>query len=116
MQEDFVTSMLGIQGYRVSDMELKGRAVIVHLERTREDYTCGRCGGVVSAGYDHKSQELHHLMFWQYQTILRFPRYRVKCPKCGVQTEALEFAKIRGPRVTRLLACLIHELVQGRYG
>ena len=110
MQEESLTSLLGIQGYRMSGIEQRDGMAIVHLERTRKDYTCGRCGGVVSAAYDHTTQELHHLMLWQYQTILRFKRYRVNCPTCGVQTEALEFANIRGPRVTHRLACLIHEL------
>ncbi len=92
---DCLTSLLRIPGYRVSGAELKCDTVIVDLERLRRDYTCGRCGRVVSAAYDHTIQELHYLMFWQYQTTLRFPRYRVNCPKCGVQTEAIEFADIR---------------------
>lgn len=111
MQEDYLTSLLGIQGYRVSAIEQRDSGtVVVHLERSRKDYICGRCGGVVSSGYDHSTHELRHLMLWEHQTILRFQRYRVKCPDCGVQTEALEFAQIRGPRVTRRLARLIHEL------
>jgi transposase len=110
VQEESLTSLLGIQGYRVTGIEQRGRMAIVHLERTRKDYTCGHCGSVVSTGYDHKPEELHHLMLWQHQTVLRFQRYRVKCPKCGVKTEAVEFADIRGPRVTHRLACLIYEL------
>jgi transposase len=47
---------------------------------------------------------------WQHQTFLLFDRYRVDCPDCGVQTEALEFADVRGPRVTRALGSLVHEL------
>lgn len=111
MQEDYLTSLLGIEGYRVSVIEQTDYStVLVDLERTRKDYICGRCGGAVSTAYDHTIQELHHLMLWQYQTILRFKRYRVNCPNCGVQTEAVEFADIRGPRVTRRLARLVHEL------
>ena len=110
MQEECLTSLLGIQGYSVSKVERRGDAAVVHLERTRMDYTCGRCGRVMSAGYDHTTEELHHLMFWQHQTILRFERYRLKCPECGVKTEAIEFADIRGPRVTHRLACFIYEL------
>ena len=86
------------------------RSVRVTLERAREDYVCGSCGQVVAGGYDHTWQELRHLTLWQHQTILRFPRYRVACPDCGVQTEALEFADVRGPRVTRALAALVYEL------
>jgi hypothetical protein len=77
VQEESLTSLLGIQGYRVSGIEQRAGMAIVHLERTRKDYTCGRCGGAVSAAYDHTTQELHHLTLWQYQTILRFKRYRV---------------------------------------
>ncbi len=111
MHEDYLTSLLAIPGYRVSAIEERGRSiVVVHLERLREDYICGRCDAAVSDGYDHTIQELRHLTLWQHQTILRFQRYRVNCPNCGVQTEAVEFADIRGPRVTRRLACLIHEL------
>jgi transposase len=61
-------------------------------------------------GYDHVWQELRHLTLWQHQTVLRFQRYRVDCPACGVRTEALEFADVRGPRVTRALSALIYEL------
>ncbi len=115
MQTDYLTKLLGIQGYRVTAVEQihnrQGCSIVrVHLERTREGYICGGCGQVVSQGYDHTWQELKHLTLWQHQTILRFPRYRVICPDCGVRTEALEFANVRGPRVTRALADLIHEL------
>ncbi len=88
-----------------------GQSVVrVELERTRQGYTCGGCGKPVSGAQDHTVQELRHLTLWQHQTILRFPRYRAICPDCGVRTEALEFADVRGPRVTRALAALIYEL------
>lgn len=115
MQKDILTTLLGIQGYKVATVEhvseVKGNNIIlVGLERTREDYVCGDCGRVVSKGYDHALQELRHLTLWHHQTILRFPRYRVECPVCGVRTEAVEFADMRGPRVTRILAAFISEL------
>lgn len=114
MQPDYLTELLGIQGYRVSAVEEigegPGRSIVrVRLERTRKDYICGRCGRSVTGGYDHCTQELRHLMLWQHQTFIQFKRYRVDCPDCGVQTEALEFAEVRGARVTRPLASLIHE-------
>ena len=84
--------------------------VRLHLKRTGEGHICGRCGRHVAGGYDHSTQELRHLMLWQHRTIIRFERYRVNCPDCGIQTEALGFIGIRGPRVTRPLASLVHEL------
>jgi len=115
MQGDYLTKLLGIQGYSVIAIEQIGAKpgsglVRLHLERTCQDYICGRCGRSVTGGYDHSTQELRHLMLWQHQTCIRFERYRLNCPDCGVQTEALEFADVRGPRVTRFLASLIYEL------
>lgn len=115
MQPDYLTTLLGIPGYRVIAVDQivgsPGRSVVrIHLERTREGYVCGGCGKRVSGAEDHSVQELRHLTLWQHQTILSFPRYRANCPDCGVRTEALEFADIRGPRVTRQLATLVYEL------
>ncbi|PIU44965.1 MAG: hypothetical protein COS95_06115 [Ignavibacteriales bacterium CG07_land_8_20_14_0_80_59_12] len=114
MPEDIITLLLGIQGFRVLSLEpvdFKGsRAVIVHLERVEKSYRCGECGRMVTQGYDSSWQEVRHLTFWQYGTILRFRRYRVNCPHCGIRTEALGFVEVRGPRVTTALSRLIYEL------
>ena len=115
MPPDYLTGLLGIQGYRVIAVEPIGNEserglVRVHLERTRRGHFCSGCGQGALQGYDHTWQELRHLPLWQHQTIVRFQRYRVDCPDCGVRTEALEFADVRGPRVTRALSALVYEL------
>lgn len=115
MPDHCLTGLLGIQGYRVSAVEhvakgAGGGLVRLQLERTRVGFICEGCGQGVLQGYDHTWQELRHLMLWQHQTIVRFPRYRVNCPDCGIRTEALDFADVRGPRVTRPLAALVYEL------
>lgn len=115
MQQDYLTPVLGIQGYCVTRIEQIGQEpgqsmVRLHLERTRQGYICSGCGQSLLHGYDHTWQERRHLTLWQHQTILRFPRYRVDCPDCGVVAEALEFAPVRGPLVTLALASIIYEL------
>ena len=114
MPVDSLTSLLAIHGFRVARLErLLGKersTVIIHLERDkRGTYRCGTCGKV-APGYDHRWYEVQHLTLWQYVTLLRFQRYRVNCPDCGIRTEALDFVGIRGPQVTRPLAALISEL------
>lgn len=106
--------LLGIQGFRVSAVERIAampahRAARVHLERIRQGHLCGGCGQA-APGYDHTWQEVQHLTLWQHLTFLRFKRYRVNCPSCGVRTEALDFVGIRGPQVTHHLARLVSEL------
>jgi transposase len=115
VQLDYLTALLGIQGYRVIGLDrIDGApgasAVRLHLERTRRGYICSGCGQGLLHGYDHAWQERRHLTLWQHQTILRFPRYRVDCPDCGVRAEALEFVPVRGPMVTLPLASMIYEL------
>ena len=61
-------------------------------------------------GYDHKMQDVRHLLWWQHPTVIRFRRYRVFCTTCGVVTEEVECLPVRGPRVTRSLAHLVYEL------
>jgi transposase len=114
MQADCLTALLGIQGFRVVRLEWQrvGKersAVIVHLERNKGNYRCSECGQT-APGYDHHWQEVQHLTLWQYLSFLRFERYRVDCPRCGIRTEALDFVGIRGPQVSRPLARLISEL------
>lgn len=114
MQQDCLTKLLGIQGFCVVKMEWQGfgkkrSAVIVHLERSKEGYVCGECGQA-APGYDHHWQEIQHVTLWQHLSFLRFKRYRVNCPECGIRTEALDFVTIRGPQVTRHLSVLVSEL------
>lgn len=113
MQPDCLTSLLGIQGFRVIGVEWalrrKRSVVIVELQRRNAGYICGECRQV-APGYDHHWQEVQHLTLWQHLSFLRFQRYRVDCPKCGVRTEALDFVTIRGPLVTRHLSTLVSEL------
>jgi transposase len=115
MQPDCLTELLGFQGYRVAAVEAFGKrpglsGVRVTMERTAAGYVCGGCRRAIAEGYDHEWQEIHHLRLWQHHTVVRFPRYRVDCPSCGIRTEALAFIGLRGPRVTRPLAVLVHEL------
>jgi len=114
MQYDYITLLLGIQGFKVKHIEFtrcRGcSAIILDLERTKEGHRCGNCGQQVQAGYDSIEEEVQHLTLWQHLTFLRFRRYRVNCPDCGIRAETLDFVDIRGPRVTKHLAYLVAEL------
>lgn len=114
MQYESITSLLNMQGFQVvniSQIEREGyNAVIVDLERTHTGYKCTGCAQVVETGYDSEEQEVHHLSLWQHLTFLRFKRFRVNCPRCGVRTEELDFVALRGPRVTKHLFAQVAEL------
>lgn len=86
------------------------RIAVLTIEREKKTFRCGACGKEGLPGYDHRIQEVRHLLWWEHPTVIRFPHYRVLCPLCGVVTEELDFLPVRGPRVTRPLAHLAYEL------
>ena len=114
MQGNYLTPLLEIQGFYIKQITQsyhKGQqSVILHLERKQTGYVCGKCGQAVASGYDSTWQQTQHLMLWQHLCFLKFQRYRVNCPRCGIRTEALEFVGIRGPGVSHRLAKLVAEL------
>ena len=110
MPYELITRLLGFPDFHLVDIETDERSVVLTLEREKMTFRCGSCGKEGLPGYDHKIQEVRHLLWWQHPTVIRFPRYRVFCPTCGVVTEEVEFLPVRGPRVTRPLAHLVCEL------
>jgi hypothetical protein len=73
MQYEYLTNCLGIQEYRVVDVERTTRkeqsAVIVYLERTRREYRCSGCGALLRTAYDGIQQEVQHLMLWLFWNV-----------------------------------------------
>jgi Transposase and inactivated derivatives len=110
MPYELITRLLDFPDFRLVDIETEERSVVLTLEREKMTFRCGSCGKEGLPGYDHKIQEVRHLLWWQHPTVIRFPHYRVSCPTCKVVTEEVEFLPVRGPRVTRPLAHLVYEL------
>ncbi|MEK6968544.1 MAG: ISL3 family transposase [Nanoarchaeota archaeon] len=114
MQKNYLTELLGFQGFRVvkvEKMQVDGQSeVIMELKRKKVGYVCGGCHRIMRSAYDSSWQQIQHLGLWQHRTFLRFKHYRVNCPSCGIKTEALDFVGIRGPRVTRMLSHMVTEL------
>ena len=113
MRLNFLTKLLGIQGYRVTGMSIeqrKGReAVIVELKRQRRDFECGKCHRRIKNAHSSWMIEIQHLTLWHFLTLLRVRHYRVHCPDCGLTLEALPFVA-EGARVSQSLASLVAEL------
>lgn len=105
--------LLGIQGYKVTGLSLEKRkardSIILEIKKERPGYRCRKCGRWFRGYHSRWFIEVEHLMFWQYPTFLKVPRYRVKCLQCGLTTEPVEFIA-KGVRVTHFLASLVYEL------
>jgi transposase len=113
MQNDYITKLLGIQGFRVVKVEL-GREgertkVTLDLERKSRGHLCSHCGQKVKKAIPYRARTVQHLTLWHHLTFLRFMQYRVLCPRCGLKVEALPFV-CRYERITTSLGSLVYEL------
>jgi transposase len=113
MHKDYVTRLLGIQGFVVERMTIgteKGRScVIVDLRRERQEFMCSGCGERVEEAVEYRQRVVQHLSVWEHLSYLRFKPYRVQCPRCGLKVEKLPFIG-RYSHVTVRLGHLVYEL------
>ena len=81
-QEEYLTTLLGIQGWYVARTALrrrKGRSeAVLVLEREVAAYTCGGCGQVYPEARPWRIQELQHLLLWEHVTMHIEPSLQVK--------------------------------------
>jgi len=113
MRLNCFTKLLGIQGYRITGMNIEERkcreAIILELERRRHDFECGKCHRRIKKAHSSWVIEVQHLTLWQFLSFLRVRHYRVYCPDCGLTLEPLPFVA-EGVRVSQSLASLVAEL------
>lgn len=109
MQENHITELVGIEGYRVVDTQFEDNdeppTARLRLERTEPDSgaICGCCGQVVETGYDEERFPVLDLPYGRWKrTILDVPRRRVECPDCGIRREQLPFVEWRRNYTQRL--------------
>jgi len=107
-QVDYITRLLGFQGFYVRGMEIEKdrdvEKVILELGR-KGRYICSGCGQQVYSRHSSYIQEARHLHLWKYPTVLRFEKVKVRCPTCGVRVEKLDFLD----KYARLTKELFHQ-------
>lgn len=111
---DFLTNLLGIQGFYITKVEPqkeRGKTgVMVFMERQKGwRYRCSGCGELAQTAYPYRKRVLQHLRLWQHLSCLEFMEYRVDCPRCGLKVEQLPFVE-RSAHVSQLLASQVYEL------
>jgi transposase len=97
--------LLRLGGVRVVAVELveegEAEAVIVTVAlRKRRAMRCSGCGVRVRGAYDTRSMSWRHLDMGRVRCALRAEVRRVCCPRCGIRTEQVPWARA-GSRFTR---------------
>ena len=113
MQKDYLTRILGIQGFVVEKIEIGKEehrsCVMVDLKREQNEFICSGCHEKVREVIPYRERVIQHLGLWEHISYLRFMQYRVICPRCGLKVEEFSFVD-RYSRVTVTLANLVYEL------
>ncbi len=111
-QVDYLTRLLGFQGFYVLHVEIEKEGdiekAIITLGRNN-GYICSNCGRELHSTHSSFMQEVRHLHLWGYITVLRLEKAKVRCPECGVKVEELDFLE-KNKRVTKELTHQVSEL------
>ncbi len=105
------TWILGLAGFRVVEMTRVGDTpespLRIEVERRGiRRYTCSGCGHRTSRVRDTKTRTWHDLPWAAHPVTVVYAQRRVRCRRCGIRTERVEFADPKA-RVTRRLQQLI---------
>ena len=101
------TWILGLPGFRVVTAESHSTAsdgpLTIRIERRGlRRYPCSGCGGRVSRVRSVRDRTWDDLPWAAHPVTLIYAQRRVRCRRCGIRTERIEFAEPKA-RVTRRL-------------
>lgn len=77
--KDYITKILGIQGFYVRKLDIKERRVEIYLEREQERYCCSKCGQISFLSWGGWEIEVQDLKMCGKDVYLHFLKHRVKC-------------------------------------
>ena len=101
------TRILGLDGYRITSMDLKTDRGATRLwidieHRGIQRYRCSGCNGRTGRVRDRHLRTWDDLPWGPHRVSLRYRQRRLDCRRCGIRTEHVGFADSKA-RVTRRL-------------
>ena len=81
-----ITSFVAFQSHEVVRWKRHHKSWIeLWLEYRGNTYRCGQCGKRFAQFYDRDPIRVRDLDICKHQVFLWLPRYRVRCPRCGIR-------------------------------
>jgi transposase len=104
MPEEIVGRFLRLPGYKVYDVEfdeerLEARLWVKQVVDT--SYTCGGCGVERDDVHDARERRIRDLPWGAWKVWLVVETHRVRCRRCGVRTERIDFLEGKHPFTRR---------------
>lgn len=105
MPETIVERILRLPGYGVYrtefDEETSTATVWIRQTGREPSHTCGGCGIGVATVHDCHERSVRDLPWGAWKVMLVVEIHRVRCRRCGVKTERLEFLEGKHPFTRR---------------
>ncbi len=96
---DLIERSLGLQPpwyLEETEIDPVRRRVELHLNfEVGGTFSCGTCGAADCKAYDTLSRRWRHLPLFEYDTHVRAPCPRVRCPSCGIRRAQLPWTRPR---------------------
>lgn len=113
MPEDIVGRVLRLLGYGVYRAEFDESTSTAQLwvrqVGAKPSYTCGGCGIGVQTTHDVKERTVRDLPWGAWRIYLVLEVHRVRCRRCGVKTERLDFLEGKHPYTRRFSAAVARD-------
>lgn len=105
MPEEIVGRILRLVGYEVygTTFEEETSTTTLWIRQTAKDpfFTCNGCGIGVRAVHDVHERRVRDLPWGAWKVFLVVEVHRVRCRRCGVKVERVEFVEGRHPYTRR---------------
>lgn len=96
-----ITSFAGLQSHEVVRWKRHHKSWIeLWIEYRGRSYRCGRCGQGFPRRHDEELIRVRDLDISKHRVFLWLPRYRVRCPRCGIRRVKSVIVR-HGARCTR---------------
>ena len=106
----FFERLLNCQGFQISDLEMDTNMKIIFIKlQSKRKHICPICGTEECPVNSIHQRTIKHLRIFEYETIIEFPQYQLRCKKHGLINEKNNLAE-KGASFSNLLKSHIYEI------
>jgi len=92
MPENIISQWLNLSSVKFVNAVINNAATDIYLSRDKsQGFICPDCGRAFTRAWRWRRARVRDLPVFEFQPYLLFTKYRIKCPRCGVRIENIDF-------------------------
>ena len=92
MPENIISQWLNLSSVKFVSAVVNNGITEIYLTRNKsQGFTCSECDQALPRAWRWRRARVRDLSVFEFQPYLVFTKYRVKCPRCGVKVEKIDF-------------------------